>query len=343
MSSLLVGSNGVSFSYIDTGKPSNTSYTTIFAVPGMGSTAHIYDKIHAIAPAAGVRFVSINRRGYGSTSAYTGDEIGVITQGTDEQRTSFLTDRGHEIAFFIDAFIQKHNLPPISLDGKTGGAVLVGWSLGNAVSLATIAYADSLPSDVQSRLAGYIRGLVLHEPASNIIGFDMPPKNWAPLIDTSLPEELRVPVFNQWVTSYFKHGDLSKRDVDSLSYILPATFRPPSVFTMSEEQVERNLSSGSAAVLDLPFIINFTPQFLVSFRKAVFDAKIRAKFSKMRVSYFSGDVSPSWGPATLWMVEDEARKHDGVSIHCQFIHGFNHFAHWDEPEKTLQVYLSGVS
>lgn len=153
----------------------------------------------------------------------------------------------------------------------------------------------------------------------------MPPKNWAPLIDTTMPEELRVPAFNQWVTGYFKHGDLSKRDLDTLSYVVPTPARTPSVFTMSEEQVERNLSSGPTAVLDIPFIINFIPQFLVSFRKASFDSKVRAQFPKMKVMFFTGDVTPSWGPATLWAVEDEDKQHGGGFIALKMVQGFNHF------------------
>lgn len=132
-----------------------------------------------------------------------------------------------------------------------------------------------------------------------------------------------MPAFNQWITGYFKHSDLSKRDVDSLSYIIPATFRPPSIFNMSEEQVEQNFFSGPATLLDASWI-NFKAQFLVSFNKAVFDPNVRAKFSKMKISYFSGDVSPSLGPAVFWKVEDEVKKRRD-SIHCELIQGFNHF------------------
>ena len=48
------------------------------------------------------------------------------------------------------------------------------------------------------------------------LGLPIPPKIWSPLIDNSLPEEARKPFYMSWITSYFDHGDLSKRDIDAI-------------------------------------------------------------------------------------------------------------------------------
>jgi hypothetical protein len=62
---------------------------------------------------------------------------------------------------FIHKLIDKENIPPISLDRKTGGIVLPGWSSGVGDANDTIAHTDTLPSDVRLRLELYVCSLIL--------------------------------------------------------------------------------------------------------------------------------------------------------------------------------------
>ncbi|THH12476.1 hypothetical protein EW146_g7663 [Bondarzewia mesenterica] len=361
VSTLVVNDAGTELSYVDSGAPSKSVYITVFAVHGMVFTSPVFQKVQGLALKAGLRFVAINRRNYPGSSPFTPDELNVIMQGTDEQKDAYMKARGHEIATFIDLFVQKHNLPPISDDGKTGGVVILGWSLGNSMSMASIANLDTLPTDVQSRFASRVRTLIMHgsfflmlnlpmhivlpdipEPSPIILGLPSPPQHWAPLLNTSMPEELRVPAFTQWITGYFQHGDLSKRDLNDLSYVLHATFRPPTIFNMSAEQYKDIVSEGPNAAVDTPFMVNFIPQLLASYRKTCYDGSVRTSLPKMKVWFLTGDMTASLGPAALWAVEDDDKERGGGFVTCKMIPGANHFVHWDDPEVTLKVYLECI-
>lgn len=114
-----------------------------------------------LAPASGLRFVAITRRDYPGSTSFTPAELAVLSNSTDGEKAGFLRDRGLEIAKFMNIFIQKHNLPPISRDGKSGGVALLGWSLGNAFTLAAISSADMLPADAKTRLGSYLRAVII--------------------------------------------------------------------------------------------------------------------------------------------------------------------------------------
>ncbi len=114
-----------------------------------------------LAASKGVRFVALNRRHFPGTTPLSSEEL-VITQtgGTDDsQREALVEARAHEIALFIDVFIQKFNLPSIS---SGGGVALLGWSLGATFALIVISSVDTLPEDVRRRLNDYMRSLILY-------------------------------------------------------------------------------------------------------------------------------------------------------------------------------------
>ncbi len=114
-----------------------------------------------LTPSKGVRFVALNRRHFPGTTPLSPEEF-VITQtgGTsDSQREGLVEARGHEIALFIDTFVQKFNLPSIS---SGGGVALLGWSLGATFAPMVISSVNSLPEDVRLRLSQYMRSLILY-------------------------------------------------------------------------------------------------------------------------------------------------------------------------------------
>ncbi len=114
-----------------------------------------------LAPSKGVRFIALNRRHFPGTTPLSLEEL-VITQtgGTDDsEREALVEARGHEIALFINTFIQKFNLPSIS---SGGGVALLGWSLGATFAPIVISSIDTLPLDVRRRLSDYMRSLILY-------------------------------------------------------------------------------------------------------------------------------------------------------------------------------------
>ena len=124
----------------------------------------IFKRTQAAASKTGnaIRFVALVRRIYPGSTPLTSEEIDTLKQGTEDERGNYLKNRGHEFATFIHAFVNENNIPPISEDGKSGGVVLLGWSMGCGEAIATIAHAGTLPPDIRTRLSSYIRALVLY-------------------------------------------------------------------------------------------------------------------------------------------------------------------------------------
>lgn len=122
----------------------------------------VFKKVQACAGSKGVRIIALNRRNYSGSTPFAPEEFNVLVNGSDEEKHGWLKERGHEIARFIVALIKEKNLPKISADGKTGGIVLLGWSVGAGEANAVIAHADTLPAEIRSTLGAYVRGLILH-------------------------------------------------------------------------------------------------------------------------------------------------------------------------------------
>lgn len=328
-------SAGVELSYIDSGAPAQPSYITIFAIHGMIFTKEIFQRVIDLAPSKGVRFVALNRRPFPGSTLLSVEEL-IITEtgGTDDsQREALVEARGHEIAIFIDIFIQKFKLPSIS---SGGGVAFLGWSIGATFAPMAISSVDSLPQDVLSRLSDYMRSLILYEPAPTALGLPTLKQNWTFLVDNTVPENLRLAAFVQWCTSYFDHTDIVGRDLDKLSWVLASPSRAPTFFNGVPLEIQRY---GEDAATDLPFLFFFSKQILGAYRKAFLDSEV---FPNMRRSFVCGDKTCAFGIAGLWAVQDDSKKLRGAGakeFHHKIIKGANHFVHWDDPEKALDAFL----
>ncbi|KAI0058354.1 hypothetical protein BV25DRAFT_1810813 [Artomyces pyxidatus] len=337
---LTVDNTGTQLFYLDSGVPYETTgaYTTVFAVHGLGFSSPIFNKIIALAPAANLRFVAINRRGYKRSTPISAAEAETIINGTDEDKSEYLKTRGLELSRFIDIFIRENNTPPISPDGKTGGIAILGWSAGNGVVLSAIANVDSIPEDARSRLGSHLRALIMQEPPSVILGMPSPTGTWSPHMDTSLAEQ-QTPMYTQWITSYFRHGDLAKRDTNVLSYIVPATFRRPTIYNMSPEEIEGTVDESMSEV---PSMISLFVQAHANYRKACFDRKIRELLPRMKVSALCGDATCSFPLAAFWALQDDDKAEGGGFVNFRMILGVNHFMQWDDPDVSLKAYTDAL-
>ncbi|OSD07675.1 hypothetical protein PYCCODRAFT_1357773 [Trametes coccinea BRFM310] len=345
MPSLIVAGNGVELSYIDSGVPSSAEegYTTIFAVHGTGFARAIFEKVMSLAKSANIRFVAINRRDFPGSTPFTPEDMKILASGTDDEKAAFVKARGLEFASFVDQFVVRNNIPPISNGGKYGGFALVGWSFGNSVTLSAVANVDSLDAPVRARWASRMRALVLHEPPTVAIGSPLPPKVWTPMIDQSIPEEFRGPMHAQWITSYFKHGDLSTRNLDSVSYVLPTTARVPTIYNIPEERLAEISYAPPTMGSDLLMMLYFANQLNASYKKACFDQGIRQVLPNLKVTMFAGDMSNATTYPAYWVMEDDDKASGGGKINFKgFVKGINHFVVWDEPELTLKAYMDAI-
>ncbi|EJF60558.1 hypothetical protein DICSQDRAFT_155693 [Dichomitus squalens LYAD-421 SS1] len=325
-SSLNVG-NGTTLAYLDSGAPSSRTYTTIFAIHGMGFQSPVWEKVLDLAPAYNTRFVAINRRDYNGSTPYTAGDLNVLQNGTVSEQTAFFQQRGEEIATFIELFIKQNGLPAPSADGKTGGVALLGWSLGNAFGVSTIANIQTYATSTQQTLAKYLRGLVLQG-------------SWSPQIDTSIPAADRQPGFVQWITAYFQHGDLSTRDVNVLEYVLPSITHVPSVFSFTTDQLAGVTNLAAASGSDT-FIVGYNQAALLpTYRKALFNKTVRAAIPLLNVLEFTGDITANFGIVALWQIQDDDAAAGGGFVKTEILKGTNHFVHWDQPALALSTYLS---
>ncbi|KAK0460249.1 Alpha/Beta hydrolase protein [Desarmillaria tabescens] len=328
-------STGVELSYIDSGAPVQSSYITIFAIHGMIFTKEIFQRVIDLAPKKGVRFVALDRRPFPGSTPFSAEELGILRNaGTDDaQREAFVEARGHEVAIFIDTFIRTFGLPPIS---SGGGVALLGWSLGATLVSAAISSTSTLSNDICERLERHLRSVILYEPGPITLGLPAPNQYWTFLRDPSVPEDLRIPAFGQWCTSYFDHPDLSERNLDNLSWVLASSSRVPSFYNGMPASIQRY---GNDAAIDLPFLVVYSKQILQAYRKTFFDSKV---FPNVKRSVLCGDKTCALALAAFWAVQDdekEQRTTDIKALEYRIIPGANHFVHWDEPEKALDVFI----
>ena len=176
-STLNVG-NGTELGYIDSGAPGTSTYTTIFAIHGMGYYSRkytpatspqtcmltprtaVFEKVLEKATSHNTRFVAITRRDYNGSTAYSTSDLSDLQNGPETAQTSFFQARGLELATFIETFISKNDIPAPSSDGKTGGIGVLGWSLGNTFTVSLLANIESYPNSTQTTLAKYLRAAI---------------------------------------------------------------------------------------------------------------------------------------------------------------------------------------
>lgn len=160
------------------------------------------------------------------------------------------------------------------------------------------------------------------------MGTPLPPKAWTPLIDQTIPEGLRDPFFRQWITSYFEHGDLSTKDLDVISYVLPTTSRVPSIFSMSEEQQGKIMYSPPALTSDMLLMVHFSTATNASYKKAFFDKRVRQLLPALKVSMFMGDATCSFSIPAFWAAEDDDKAHGGNNADYKIVKDINHFVYF---------------
>ncbi|KAG6867682.1 hypothetical protein C0993_012450 [Termitomyces sp. T159_Od127] len=338
---------GVELSYIDSGAPvPHQAYTTIVAIHGMCFSNLIFEKMLPVSLKRGTRFVALNRRHYPGSTEYSSEELGIVMSGgTEEQKVAELQARGIEIATFIDNLILQNNLSPVTQDRKEGGIILLGWSLGSASALAAIASAHALPSETRARLGAHIKSVIIYDPAPIVLGLPTPDQNWTPFLDTYVPEGLRLAAFGQWVTGYFDHGDLAKRDPSTLSWVLPSASRIPTFFNIPAEKFAEISRYGNDGSSDLPYMIHFMPQLKSAYRKVLDDPEVLNIFPLLKLVLLVGEQSGAFAISGMWAVEDDQKKSNGSQSKIKLVNGANHFVRTtfrDFPFHKLITFSSGI-
>ncbi|KAF8580183.1 hypothetical protein K439DRAFT_1357692 [Ramaria rubella] len=353
MSTLTVNDQNISFAYLDSGPLQNDTYVTLFLLHGHTFYSPIFQHLFPFASKYNVRIVAITRRDYSGSTLFTSAELDVLTSrqepGDIGVKTNFLKERSKEIASFLDIFIQKNKLPKSDPTGKQGGVALLGWSLGNVQALAVVGLAQHLPKDLVDHLEPYFRTLVLYECPYHSLGFPPPQKSYHPLRDASIPIEEQTARFNSWVSGYFQHDGLAYRNASTLSYAKPSQHRRPTTDSLSPEELASLTDSAPGPRSEDPFFVGSDPKMMGHVREEVFFPS-KVVWPKLKINSVWGEETTWSIPYGSWVLEDYVREETSKSrgqlrrpLAITPVKGANHFAHWDDPEKLMQVLADMLS
>jgi len=352
-----VDQHGSQYYYEDTGAPHQSSdYTTLILIHGACFQGAVFEPLFAHAAAQNMRLVAVNMRGYYGSTPYSASELADLGSTDVERRAMAVRARGLEILTFLLWFIREENIPPLSpatqAGGLGGGGIsMLGWSWGNKMTLSCVAHAGELASNDVEFLERYMWALVLYDPAPRAFGAPMSSlqDSYNPLNDSSLsPEKLRH-VFPSWVSGYYTHSKAMLDALPSLSRDkLVAGFSQdpivddpiqyiPTLLRMSDEKLARVANEDAVTHSHILYEHMDGKAYSDNVRKALCDTSV---WPGLRVVLAWCDMSVSETILSSWGLLRQVQENwpaSGRRIHTIRLEGANHFPHWDQPERTMQL------
>ncbi|KAH8110158.1 alpha/beta-hydrolase [Phellopilus nigrolimitatus] len=352
--------NGVQLTYIDSGPPSDTPYTTIVIVHGHSYHARNFARLIPRAPAHNLRVIALNRRAYPGSTPLGPADLALLDNTDDEKHTAFLRARGEEIAIFLVWAIENLKVSPAGLSG--GGIALVGWSLGTAITLAFLRHLPEYAPAIIDALEPYLKTFFIYESAYATLGYPAPPSGYHPFQDTDiadLPAPARSEAFTAWLASYFSHPCYAANPPQRLSLSLlqlrsPApseseTFHPPSHTNINPPAFAASADSVAGEHAEKAFYGAVRGQTLKDqLIGAICGAPNTAQpppLPHLRLVHVTCTRSLwtiQWGTwafrAELARWEDQEGTERRVRpVEFVQIEGANHFWHWDDPDAFLAL------
>ncbi|KAJ7041541.1 hypothetical protein C8F04DRAFT_1300951 [Mycena alexandri] len=208
--------DGVEIRYTDSGALNTSDYTTMIVIHGTGFNGYALAQLHAYAQKYNLRIVLCNRRHYHGSTKYSEEELAELTVGSK----CFQDKLGLQTAWFLEHFVKNEGTPKVTADRRAGGVILVGWSFGNATTLALLADPEVIPQPVYETVEPYLRSLVLYDPPNLALGYPGTgiEEKYNPLADPSCTTPTQVfENFQKWVSSYFQHPDVASGLASGLS------------------------------------------------------------------------------------------------------------------------------
>ncbi|KAG6901296.1 hypothetical protein C0995_013944 [Termitomyces sp. Mi166 len=373
MSSISVISNtvhlpdGTDIFYTDSGPPPDfEDYTTIIILHGMAFTggeyhyleSRVHDiyaiatdnlkKLHTHAHTFNLRTVIWNRRDYAGSSKYTEDELDDLKHG----RGAFLDRLGVQLAQFLLWFIEQYNVPRVSADRKTGGFAIMGWSLGNTTALTLFSHRDLLSSQAYEVLEDYVKNLIIYDATLFAFGWKLPPNEKPPIVYDPIstfgiePPEVVQRNFDEWVSSYYDHPR-NPESVSELDFAKRTKYATSD--TWSAEDLKAFHDYDACLRSDVPMFQPSMQSIIreLSDRVLGLDDTSPMAFPNCPIIYLRPTRTTwrcYWFGIQAEHVHDEHRR-DGKNTRAAIflsIEGGNHFAHWDMPQKVMEVVAFGI-
>lgn len=289
------------------------------------------------AAAGGYRLILPNRRLYPGSTPYTEDEIKAMdATNTPEAIATAFSKQGEYLLLFIDKIIQQLGLKEVSLGG---------WSLGTSFMNSLVGAIEAVDAETKARVTEHVKGLIwwgscgfyiryiqleTHElyldPPATAHGFDDPPTGgWIPLYDESIAPEQRGPAFVNWVTQYYPHPELEKKDCYKLIYKVDEPIKSPTFTDVPFEEILKMVDFSAGPTADNHVAdFYFQPAHRILREKAFFNPKIREAWHSSTFSVVYGEQTTYNIIWAVWKLQEESDK-TGLPIAFKSMPGVNHF------------------
>ncbi|KAJ6530686.1 Alpha/Beta hydrolase protein [Mycena capillaripes] len=336
--------DGIELLYSDSGAPNSPSYTTLVVLHGSAFNGDGFVSLHEFAHQKDLRVILWNRRDYRGSTKYTAEELEDLAAG----RKVFQDRLAIQLAWFLEHFIKHENTPKVSLDRRSGGFIVMGWSFGNATTLSLLADPAVLPTALYETIEPYLRSLVLYDPPHLALGYEVPGQEsvYNPFADPDCPTPVATyDNFKHWVSSYYTHPDIASGKPSGMSFAKRTEKR--TYMAWSEEQRERYVDNEAAVRSELPaYAPPMQATLKVQTHEALFNEKlVSSYFPKVKIFYITGKATPyfcMWGYMESFRLYKEAvaRGETVRTTKFKLVEG-NHFLHYDMPEEFLREVVQG--
>ncbi|KAJ6479495.1 Alpha/Beta hydrolase protein [Mycena vitilis] len=209
--------DGIELCYTDSGAPAASSYCTLVVIHGSGFNGDGFVSLHKYAHQNNLRVVALNRRDYRGSTKYTDAELEDLKAG----RKIFLDRLAIQLAWFLQQFVNHEGTPKVSVDRKSGGFVILGWSSGVMTALSLFSDPAAIPQALYETVEPYVKNVVLYDPPYSSLGYPQPDyEGWYnPFTDSDYPTPTQMyENFQQWVSSYFTHPDIESGKPSGISH-----------------------------------------------------------------------------------------------------------------------------
>ncbi|KAG6827753.1 hypothetical protein H0H92_010575 [Tricholoma furcatifolium] len=326
--------------------------------------AESFEKLHDLAHDFNLRTLVLNRRGYPGSSQYTDAEMDDLHHG----RKVFLDRLAIQLGDFIRQFIENNpDVPKVSLDRKSGGFAIMGWSIGGATAMPLFSDPSLFNEELYGLLEIYVRVLILNDLPYIALGISLPPNTSAynPWAD---PEYRTSQEFYQnfcyWASSYFDHPNFSAGSIEALD--MRRRTEHMTIMDWTPEQFKRFYSEPAAMRTEPSMYVaprlkilkvppdRISQRFAPAMQLTLNNMSHRVLYDETLAQSFFPEVSVLFISATrttwtcAWGYSEVKRRYDeevaqGKRVrptHFSLIDGGNHFSHWDFPKELLDLIVA---
>jgi len=323
--------------FSDTGPvPDSSNYTTLVIVHGTSFNSGTFSRLPSIGSKHGMRTVLFTRRDYRGSSLYSDDDLALLQAGKKE----FLEGVGKNLAHFLLWFIKSHDIPKASIDRKSGGIALMGWSMGNHVTLSLLGHPDAISKDKYLELGSYLRRLIVYDPPFTSLGYPIPTNGYHPFRDPNFTTlEAKVANFGVWVSEYYVHPGYDSRNLLDLDFRTHGD--DPSVKHVTQEEREQMVEKKPVDRVDLSLVFKMQSELGNQTQRALFDPELaKTVLPGLPVTFFACKSSNWYCVYSFFESENRYKKlvsegNPARPITFVELPGANHFVHWDNPNQLM--------